>query len=110
MSDRLELLALERQLLVARSGLCRLRLRSRSMAVRRALSWPQAAAAAAATPAASRAVFDVAVAIAGTRRAERAVRLAGRALAIARFAWALAATLRPLPPRPGENPASPPGR
>ena len=84
MSDRLEVLALERQLLVARSRLCRLRLRSRSQALRDSLSWRKAA-----TPAAGRLAFDLAFFLVGARRAARAIVFASRALSAARIVQAL---------------------
>lgn len=89
MSDRLEVLALERQLLVARSGLCRLKLRSRSQALRDSLSWRKAAVAAAATPAAGWLAFDLALSFFGARRAARAIVFANRALSAARAVQAL---------------------
>lgn len=91
MSDRLEVLALERQLLVARSGLCRLKLRSRSRALRDSLSWRTTAVAVATTPQAGRVAFDLALAIVGVRRAQRTILLAGRALALARLVRSLVA-------------------
>ncbi|MCM2329568.1 MAG: hypothetical protein NDI88_16955 [Lysobacter sp.] len=94
MSDRLEVLALERQLLVARSGLCRLKLRSRSQALRDSLSWRRAAVAAAATPAAGRLAFDLALTFFGGRRAASAVVFASRALSLARIVKALAGYAR----------------
>ncbi len=94
MSDRLEVLAQERQLLVARSRLCRLRLQSRSQALRDSLSWRKAAVAAAATPAAGRLAFDLAFSIVGARRAARAIVFANRALSAARIVQALAGYAR----------------
>ena len=84
MSARLEALALERELLVARSALCRLRLRRGSQVLRDSLSWQGLAVAAAATPPARRLAFDLALSFVGVRRAARAIVLASRALSLAR--------------------------
>lgn len=94
MSDRLEVLALERQLLVARSRLCRLKLRSGSQALRDSLSWRKAAVAAAATPAAGWLAFDLALSFLGARRAALAIVFASRALSAARTVHALAGYAR----------------
>ena len=94
MSDRLEILALERQLLVARSRLCRLRLRSGSLALRDSLSWRRAAVTAAATPAAGRLAFDLAISLLGARYAGRGILFASRALSFARIVRALAGYAR----------------
>jgi len=90
MSARLEVLAMERQLLVARSRLCRLRLRSRTQALRDSLSWRSAGFAVAAAPPARRLAFDLALAFVGGRRAAQAVAFAGRAVQLARLLGAVA--------------------
>ncbi len=94
MSARLEGLALERELLVARSALDRLRLRRGSQVLRDSLSWRGVAVTAATTPPARRLAFDLALSFVGVRRATRAVVLASRALSLARFVRALAGTTR----------------
>ena len=93
MSDRLEVLALERQLLVARSQLCRLKLRSRSKTLGNSLSWRNAAVAVATTPQAGRVAFDLALALVGVRRVAGTVLLVGRLLALARLARSLASSV-----------------
>jgi hypothetical protein len=100
MSARAEALALERELLVARSALDRLRLRRGSQVLRDSLSWRSAAVAAAATPPARRLAFDLAVSFVGVRRAARAIVLASRALSLARLVRALAGPTR----LPGRRP------
>jgi len=94
MSARLEALALERELLVARSALGRLRLRRGSQALRDSLSWQGLAVTAAATPPARRLAFDLALSFVGARRAARAIVLASRALSLARLVRALAGPTR----------------
>jgi hypothetical protein len=94
MSARLEALALERQLLVARSTLDRLRLLRGSQVLRDSLSWRNAAVAVAATPPARRLAFDMALSFVGVRRAARAIVLASQALSLARLVRALADSTR----------------
>jgi hypothetical protein len=94
MSARLEALALERELLVARSALGRLRLRRGSQALRDSLSWQGLAVTAAATPPARRLAFDLALSFVGVRRAASAIVLASRALSLARLVRALAGPMR----------------
>lgn len=89
MSARLDALAQERQFLLARSALCRLRMRSRAQTLRGSLSWRHAAVAAATTPPARRLAFDLAVTFVGVRRAAQAIVLASRSLALAKLARAL---------------------
>jgi hypothetical protein len=94
MSARLEALALERELLVARSALDRLRLRRGSQVLRDSLSWQGIAVTAAKAPPARRLAFDLALSFVGVRRATRALALASRALSLARFLRALAGPTR----------------
>ena len=94
MSARAEALALERELLVARSALDRLRLRRGSQVLRDSLSWRSAAVTAAAALPARRLAFDLALSFVGVRRAARAVVLASRALSLARLVRALADPMR----------------
>jgi hypothetical protein len=94
MSARLEALALERELLVARSALDRLRLRRGSQVLRDSLSWQGIAVTAATTRPARRLAFDLALSFVGVRRATRAVLLASRALSFARLVRALAGVTR----------------
>ena len=100
MSARLEGLALERELLVARSALNRLRLRRGTQVLRDSLSWRGVAASAATTPPARRLAFDVALSFVGVRRAARAIVLASRALSLARLVRALADPTRLAAGRP----------
>jgi hypothetical protein len=101
MSDRLEVLALERKLLVARAQLCRLKLRSGSRSLRDSLSWRRAAVSVAAIPAAGRLAFDLAISLLGARNAARTIAIASRALSFARIVRALAGYSRipAAPPR-----------
>lgn len=90
MSARLDALAQERELLVARAALGRLRLRLRTQALRDSLSWRSAAVAAAAAPPVRRLAFDLVLAFVGAPRAARAIGLASRALSLARIVRAVA--------------------
>jgi hypothetical protein len=87
-NTRLEMLASQRQHLVERSALCRLRLRGDVLAVRGAVSWRQVPGALVAAPAARTVAWSLAMSLLGTGRAGRVLVLAGRALLVARLACA----------------------
>jgi hypothetical protein len=87
-NTRLEVLASQRQHLVERSALCRLRLRQDAGAVREAMSWTLVPAAVAAAPAARTLAWTLALSLLGTGRAGRMLRFASRAILIAKLARA----------------------
>jgi hypothetical protein len=86
MSARLDSLARDKELLVMRSALCRLRLRRESYQLRASLHWTRAAAAAATAPALRRIAFGLVLSFFGPGRAARVVLFAGRVLVIATLA------------------------
>ncbi|MDH5265310.1 MAG: hypothetical protein OEX21_11220 [Betaproteobacteria bacterium] len=79
-------LALRKELLLARSSLCRLKIRHEADILRHSLSWRGAATAVAAAPPARAALFLLAAEAAGHARMARWLTLAGRALAAVRLA------------------------
>jgi hypothetical protein len=83
---RLEELAHEKELLLARSALCRLRLRRATHEVRGSLDWKRAVFTAAATPTARRIGFGLVLSLVGLRMGTRAVGLATRILVAAKLA------------------------
>jgi hypothetical protein len=85
--------AREKELLLMRSALCRLRLHRGALELRDSLHWRRAAAAASA-PAARSIAFGLALALAGFGRTARMVRLAGRVVLIAGVARAAVAWAR----------------
>ena len=88
MNTRLQMLASQRQHLVERSALCRLRLRQDASDVRGAMSWNRVPVALAVTPAARTMAWSLAMSLLGTGRAGRVLLFAGRALLVARLAHA----------------------
>lgn len=86
MNARLDALARDRELLVMRSALCRLRLRRGSLELRAMQPWNRTAMAAVTAPPARRAAFDIAVSIVGVDRAAQWLALAGRAVLFAKLA------------------------
>lgn len=94
MSARLEDLAQEKDLLITRSSLYRLRLRRATNEVRNALHWKRMALTAAAAVDVRRLAFGVVLSLAGLRLGSRAVQLAGRALVAAKLARSLVSYLR----------------
>lgn len=86
MNRRDEELALRKELLLARSSLCRLKIHTQADALRHGLSWRGAAAAVAAAPPARGALFLLAAEGVGHARMARWLTLAGRALAAVRLA------------------------
>lgn len=86
MNARLEALARERESLLARSTLCRLRLHRQARSVRDALYWKRAAIAVAVAPATRRIAFGVALSLAGLSRVTRVMALATRVVIYAKLA------------------------
>lgn len=100
MSAALEALARDKQLLLARSSLCRLQLHRRSLDLRHSLPWDSAAVVVTAAPALRRIGFGLVALLAGLDRTARFLRLAGRVVLIARLAGsAIAHTDRDRPPQ-----------
>jgi DNA-binding transcriptional regulator/RsmH inhibitor MraZ len=85
---RLEMLASQRQHLVERSALCRQRLQRDMLAVRGAASWKRLPEKLATAPAARTMAWSLAMSLLGTGRAARVLVFAGRALLVARLAYA----------------------
>ena len=85
MNTRRETLASQRQYLVERSTLCRLRLRRDAFAVRTAMRWNRMPGALATVPAARTIAWSVALSILGTGRAGRVVLFVSRAILVARL-------------------------
>ena len=86
MKARLEPLASEKEMLLMRSALCRLRLRRATHNLRDSLHWKRAAVAVAAVPAIRRIAFGLALSLAGFGRTARMVMLAGRIVLFAKLA------------------------
>jgi hypothetical protein len=86
MSVRLEGLASDKEVLLMRSALCRLRLRHATHDLRESLHWKRAAAAAVAAPSLRRVAFGVALSVVGLGRSGRMLLLAGRILLLAKLA------------------------
>jgi hypothetical protein len=88
MNARREALAREKQVLLMRSALCRLRLRREIHLLRAEASWPRALSVSAATPAVRQVAFGLAVSLVGIGRSARLLMLATRVLFIAKLARA----------------------
>jgi hypothetical protein len=90
MNAGVESLGLEKQLLLDRSALCRLRLRRETHALRRSLEWKRASVAVAivAAPAVRAIVWSVALSLLGAGRVGRMLMLAGRVVLVAKLARA----------------------
>jgi len=86
MSIRLEALAVEKEMLLMRSALCRLRLRRATHEVRTSLDWKRAVLGTARAWTVPPVVFGLALSIVGVGRAARWLQLAGRILVFARLA------------------------
>ena len=86
--------AMRKQLLAARSSLCRLRLRHDAWVLRESFTVPRLGASVVRSPAARTAAFLVAVEIAGPTRMARLLAFANQALSIARIAGIALAWLR----------------
>ena len=94
MSTRLDALAREKEILVTRSALCRLRLQRRAGDARAALPWNRAASAVASAPTLARTAL--ALLVAGVGRTSRLVSLAGRIVLAAKLARPVIAFARGL--------------
>lgn len=99
-------LALRKELLVARSSLCRLEIRHEMQSLRRSLSWREAGAAVVQTPAGRDALFLLAAEGIGRERTARWLAVAVQVLAIAKLASLAVQTLR-TPPAGPADPAQP---
>ena len=86
MNAVLAALAHDKQLLLARSSLCRLQLRRGSLDLRQSLTWNRAAVAVTAVPALRRAGFGLVASLAGLDRTARVIRLASRIVLLASLA------------------------
>lgn len=103
-----DLLAQRKQLLVARSALCRLRLRRDAMAMRQRFTGSHAVTAIAGSQAGRSAAFALAVEIVGTQRMAGLLAMARRALVFARIArLGLEWLRRPAPDAAGPPPPPP---
>jgi hypothetical protein len=103
MSAALEALARDKELLLARSAFCRLRLRSQSSALRDALGWRGMTVSAAASPGARGALLAIALSLPVLARTARFAIAAIRAVLLARLALSLIRHVRALgstPPDP----------
>lgn len=89
MNATLEALARDRESLLSRSALCRLRLRRQARGVRDSLDWRRTPVAVMAMPAARRIVFGLALSFVGRARGTRMIMLAGRIVLWAKLASAL---------------------
>jgi len=89
MSAALDNLARDKESLVMRSALCRVRLRRQANDVKQALHWKRAAVALAAAPDARRIAIGAVFSLVGLARASRYVMLAGRIALVAKLAGAV---------------------
>ena len=100
MNCRVGSLPTDKESLVMRSTLCRLRLRRDTHDLRNALGWKRAAVGVATTPAVSRIALGLALSLVGLSRAGRFVMVAGRIVLAVRLARSLIGYARGLtPPR-----------
>ena len=97
MSSRVEHLAAEKELLVGRSTLYRLRLHRETRDLAACLQWTHVAAEAAASPPIRRLALGLAFSAIGLRRIARLVAFAGRALLYAKLARSALGYLRAMP-------------
>lgn len=88
MNTKLEIFARQRQHLVERSALCRVRLRRDVLEVRGAVGWTLVPEVLARAPAARTLAWTLAISLLGTGRAGRVLLFAGRALLVSRIACA----------------------
>lgn len=99
-------LALRKELLIAHSSLCRLKIRHEVQSLRHNFSWREAGAAAVQTAAGRDALFLLAAEGIGRHRMARWLAVAGQVLAIAKLANLAVQTLRN-PPADPADPAQP---
>lgn len=86
MSEALEALARDKEILLMRSALGRLRLRRATYDLRESLRWRRAAVTLAAVPAVQRMVFGLGLSLVGLGRTTRLLMLAGRFILFAKLA------------------------
>jgi hypothetical protein len=97
-SERDDVLALRKEVLLARSALCRLRIHRDVLNVREGLTFARAGTALAGSARLREAALGLAAAGIGGGRVARFIALAGRTVVIARLALALYRAARPAPP------------
>ncbi len=102
-----ELLALQKEVLLARSSLCRLKIRRDMGRMRESLSFGGVASGIAASGTARELALGLLLTGLGGRRVSRVVAFAGRVLVVARIALAAFGMLRSSQPAPGAAPSSP---
>ena len=100
MSDRDDVLALQKEVLLARSALCRLRIHRDVLQVREGLTFARAGAALAGSAPMREIALGLAATGFGGGRVARYIAVAGGAVVIARLALALYRTARSAPPPP----------
>ena len=105
MSKQTELLALQREVLLARSSLCRLKIQRDAIRLRQSVSLRQVGTAIAGSAPTRQLVLGLLLSRLGGRRVSRVVAFASGALAVARIALAALGMLRPAPPATPEPPA-----
>jgi hypothetical protein len=108
MNGPAELLALQKEVLLARSSLCRLKIRRDMGRMRESLSFGGVASGIAASGTARELAVGLLLTGLGGRRVSRVVAFAGRVLVVARIALAAFGMVRP-GPKPAEARAEPPG-
>lgn len=106
MNKSAELLALQKEVLLARSSLCRLKIRRDMGRMRESLSFGAVAPGIAASGPARELALGLLLSGLGGRRVSRVVAFAGRALVFARIALAAFGMLRSTQPAPGAAPPS----
>ena len=98
MSERDDVLALQKEVLLARSALCRLRIRRDALHVRQGLSFARAGTALAGSAPVREFVLGLLATGLGGGRVARFIAMAGRVVVIARLALAAFRAVRPAPP------------
>lgn len=105
MSKQTELLALQREVLLARSSLCRLKIQRDAIRLRQSVSLRQVGTAIAGSAPTRELVLGLLLSGLGGSRVSRVIAFASRGLVIARIALAAIGMLRPTPPATPESPA-----
>ena len=108
MSESQELLAIRKDLLLAQSSLYRLKVARDAARVRESLSPGNVGAAIAGSGSARNVALGLLLAGLGSGRVSRLIRLASRALVVARLALAAFGMMRAQPTPPPEPPSPPP--
>ncbi len=108
MSESQELLAIRKDLLLAQSSLYRLKVARDAARVRESLSPGNVGAAIAGSGPARNMALGLLLAGLGSGRVSRLIRLASRALVVARLAFAAFGMMRAQPTPPPEPPSPPP--